>query len=158
MKKLVTGVALVTAALVWCTSAQAGWGIGIGWPGYYRPYPYRVYVAPPPLYVTPAYVARAPVYVQAAAIPAREVPAYLDVLTPADAEVFIGGQKTVQTGPRRLFYSPPLTPDRAFAYEIQAKWLENGREVTLSRTVRVHAGERVMVDLTRSMPKDRPRQ
>jgi hypothetical protein len=86
MKKLITGVVLVTAVLASCTSAQAGWhvGIGVGWPGYYRPYaypyyrpyvyPYGVYVAPAPVYVAPT-----PVYVQPVATAVQQTRAYLDV-------------------------------------------------------------------------------
>jgi hypothetical protein len=55
-------------------SARAGVviGVGIPWPGYYRPYyhPYRVYVAPPPVVVAPA-----PVYVAPAPAPVYVVPA-----------------------------------------------------------------------------------
>jgi uncharacterized protein (TIGR03000 family) len=92
---------------------------------------------------------------EAGATPGQEMPVYLDVITLPNAEILIEGQKTMQTGPRRLFYSPPLTPDRNFIYEIQVKTLENGREVTRTRKVDVHAGERVTVDLTRSLPTDR---
>jgi hypothetical protein len=56
-------------------SAQAWWrvGIGIGFP-VYRPYPYRVYVGPPPVYVAPAYVQPAPVYVQPAPVYVQPTP------------------------------------------------------------------------------------
>ncbi len=82
---------------------------------------------------------------------AREMPVYIDVRIPANAEILFEGQKTAQTGPRRLFISPPLAAGQNFTYEIQAKWMENGREVTQSRKVPVAAGQRVMVDLTRPM-------
>jgi hypothetical protein len=66
-----------------CGSALAGgWriGIGVGYPGYYRPYPYRVYVASP-VYVAPApgyyYVQPAPVYVQPPPVYAQPAPAYV---------------------------------------------------------------------------------
>jgi uncharacterized protein (TIGR03000 family) len=82
---------------------------------------------------------------------AREMPVWIDVRIPANAEILFEGQKTTQTGPRRLFVSPPLAPGQNFTYEILAKWMENGREVTQSRKVPVTAGQRVMVDLTRPM-------
>jgi uncharacterized protein (TIGR03000 family) len=84
----------------------------------------------------------------------REMPVYVEVRIPAGAEIVIEGQKTTQTGSRRLFVSPPVAPGQNYTYEMQAKWMENGREVTQSRKVPVRAGQRVMVDLTKPLPSD----
>src|SRR5437879_4856981 len=42
----------------------------------------------------------------------RTAPAYLDVRVPATAEVMVETEKTTQTGSRRSFVSPPITPGR----------------------------------------------
>ncbi len=77
----------------------------------------------------------------------QEMPVYVEVRTPASAEVMFDGAKTTQMGSDRFFVSPPLKPGQSFTYEIKAKWNVNGEEVAVSRTVPVHAGETVMVDL-----------
>ena len=65
---------------------------------------------------------------------------------PANAEVTVEKEKTTQTGPRRSFISPPITPGRTYVYELSAKWMENGQEVVRTRKVNVRAGQQVMVD------------
>jgi uncharacterized protein (TIGR03000 family) len=75
----------------------------------------------------------------------------LDVNVPANAEVFVEGQKTTQTGSRRMFVSPPLTPGRSYTYDIRARWMQNGREVDQTRHVRVQTGQRTRVDFMRGM-------
>jgi uncharacterized protein (TIGR03000 family) len=85
----------------------------------------------------------------------REMPVFIDVLIPPRAEITFEDEKTKQTGSRRLFISPPVKPGQNYTYHIKAKWMENGREVTRTRTVPVHAGERVTVDLTSTSADDR---
>jgi uncharacterized protein (TIGR03000 family) len=84
----------------------------------------------------------------------REMPVYVDVLTPAGAEILFDGEKTTQMGSRRLYVSPPIKPGQNYAYQIKAKWNDNGREVIRDRKVTVHAGETVMVDLNKTTPAD----
>ena len=59
----------LASAQAWCRV-----GIRIGVPYHYRPYPFRVYVGPPPVYVAPAYVQPAPVYVQPAPVYVQPAP------------------------------------------------------------------------------------
>ncbi len=147
--KRVLAAAALAAAAAWAPPALAGvrLGIGIGLPiGY--PYPY---------YGSPVYVQPAPVYVQAA--PAAPTPqplpppsdqadgrARLQILVPADAEVWLNGSPTTQRGEQRLFESPALAPGRDYQYEIRARWTERGRAVDRTRTVGVRADARVVVD------------
>ena len=84
-----------------------------------------------------------------------QMPVYIDVVIPPRAEITFENERTTQTGSRRLFISPPIRAGQNYTYHIKAKWTENGREVTRSRTVPVHAGERVMVDLTSTSTEDR---
>src|SRR5262249_49776944 len=76
----------------------------------------------------------------------------ISMSVPANAEIWFDGSKTVQTGTFRRFVSPPLVPGDDYAYDITAKWKENGREVTQSRRVRVHAGERVSINFPQVDP------
>lgn len=76
--------------------------------------------------------------------------AHLEVRVPADAEVWLEGMKTHQTGALRLFASPPLVTDQDYVYEIKAKWSEDARPIEQSRSVTVRAGQRLRVDFLSS--------
>jgi uncharacterized protein (TIGR03000 family) len=80
---------------------------------------------------------------------ASDPTAHIEVRVPADAEVWFGTGKTSQTGTRREFVSPPLEPGKGFTYEIRARWVENGKEVTQTRRLDVSAGAWKGVDFTR---------
>jgi uncharacterized protein (TIGR03000 family) len=73
-------------------------------------------------------------------------PATLRVLVPPDAELWIGDSPTDQRGAERLFVTPPLEGGRNLAYEVRARWAEQGRVVERTRTVPVYPGDRVTVD------------
>src|SRR5262249_32300789 len=66
---------------------------------------------------------------------------------PENAEIWIDGQKTTETGTFREFMTPALQPDQKFAYDIKARWIENGQEVVRDRKIDFYAGDRVMVNL-----------
>jgi uncharacterized protein (TIGR03000 family) len=70
-------------------------------------------------------------------------------LPQSDAEVWFQGSKTKQTGTKRAFRSPPLSPGREYVYEIRVRWSGKGKEATQTRSVPVQAGQRVTVDFTR---------
>jgi uncharacterized protein (TIGR03000 family) len=117
---------------VWLHRNDSGGGRGSG--GYYSGrQPVYYYSAPAYTYGAPAdgYQGNSAVLIS--------------VSVPADAEIWFDGSKTVQTGTLRRFVSPPIVPGHDYAYEVTAKWMENGREVTQSRRVLVHAGERVSI-------------
>jgi uncharacterized protein (TIGR03000 family) len=76
----------------------------------------------------------------------------ISVSVPADAEIWFDGSKTMQTGTIRRFVSPSIVPGYDYAYDVTAKWKENGREVTQSRRVVVHAGERVSIIFPQMAP------
>src|SRR5690242_10388827 len=73
--------------------------------------------------------------------------AYLRVRVPAGAELLVDGTRTKQTGPERLFESPPLPPGKRFIYNLKATWKEGGKEVVREQVVRVEAGKETPVDL-----------
>jgi uncharacterized protein (TIGR03000 family) len=71
--------------------------------------------------------------------------AEVDVRVPANAEVFFNGQQMTQTGSLREFVTPSLDPNRNYSYVVQAHWNQNGREVTRTQNVPIHAGDHVTV-------------
>jgi uncharacterized protein (TIGR03000 family) len=75
-----------------------------------------------------------------------EAPAQLTVSVPADAQVWVEGTKTNSSGPVRYFQSPPLDPNSHYRYEVRARWMENGHEVTQTQQVPVTAGASVRAD------------
>jgi uncharacterized protein (TIGR03000 family) len=110
--------------------SSAGWPYGYGQPSrefleyYYQPQDARPALEPAP--------------------PDPNV-AKLDVRVPADAEVWVEGHKTAQTGPDRVYLSPPLEPGREYLYDVRARWTEGEKPVDRTQTVRVRAGQRLPV-------------
>jgi uncharacterized protein (TIGR03000 family) len=58
---------------------------------------------------------------------------------PAGAAVWFESVRTRQTGAERYFFSPPLTPGATYAYEVEARWNEDGKPVERQRQIVVHA-------------------
>lgn len=98
----------------------------------------------------------------AATAPPDDNAVYIRVQVPADAEVWIEGQKMAQQGPVRFFESPPVTPGVAYVYHIRAHWKELGQDVDEIREATVYAGSKVGIDFTRRtrekapLPKPKP--
>lgn len=65
---------------------------------------------------------------------------------PPDAQVWFDDQKTAQTGLTRSYITPPLNPNRDFAYQVRVQWMQNGHPVDRVRKVDVHAGDRLFVN------------
>jgi uncharacterized protein (TIGR03000 family) len=72
--------------------------------------------------------------------------AFITVKVPPDAEVRFDGYKTTTTGPVRRFETPLLKPRQPYTYTVEARWKENGREVTQKQDVPVAAGANVRLD------------
>jgi uncharacterized protein (TIGR03000 family) len=66
---------------------------------------------------------------------------------PEDAQIWFEGEPTVQKGDLRPFTSPPLTPGKDYTYTLRVRWAEDGRQVSQTGLVPVHAGEVHCVDL-----------
>jgi uncharacterized protein (TIGR03000 family) len=124
-----------------------------GWPNgytdwYYRPWywdddaPFRRQYA----VVQPVIIATVP---PLAPVPRNEAPAtavQINVRVPADAEVWVEGTKTTQTGTRRTFVSPPLDPDETFTYTVRARWHDADGEVDRTRKAQVSAGDEITLN------------
>ena len=65
---------------------------------------------------------------------------------PSDARIWFDGAKTSLTGRTREFTSPPLSPGREYIYRVRVEWMKDGRKVDESRSVTVHAGDRINLD------------
>jgi uncharacterized protein (TIGR03000 family) len=64
----------------------------------------------------------------------------------SNAQVFFDDSPTRQTGMERLFTSPPLDPSKSYTYTIRATWMDNGKEVTRTKDVKVQSGRTSIVD------------
>lgn len=83
--------------------------------------------------------------------------AHVRVQVPTAAEVWFDGQATKQQGAERVFVSPSLKSDTAYLYEIQARWMDNGKPVTSTKSVRVQAGKWATVDFNNAAADAAPR-
>jgi uncharacterized protein (TIGR03000 family) len=77
----------------------------------------------------------------------------ISILVPENADIWFDGVKTRQKGTFRDFASPPL-PEGKYIYEIKARWMENGREVTRIRKFEVIPGDRIKTNMTRPSDGD----
>jgi uncharacterized protein (TIGR03000 family) len=64
----------------------------------------------------------------------------------ANAQVFFDDSATRQNGLERFFYSPPLDPAKTYTYTIRATWMDNGKEVSRTKDVKVQSGRTAIVD------------
>jgi uncharacterized protein (TIGR03000 family) len=129
---------------------------GYPYPGYY---PYRYYSSSyyPSIsdnYLNRPYPASSYTY-QAADEPTSTAQVVMvRVRVPADAELWLNGTRTTATGPIRDFVSPRLEPGN-YAYEIRARWMDNGRPAEQTRKITVRPGERREVDFAVNTPRDK---
>jgi uncharacterized protein (TIGR03000 family) len=70
----------------------------------------------------------------------RERPILVNLRVPSDAKIWFDESPTNQTGMMRTFESPPV------AAGIRIQWKQNGKNMTQTRRVNVHAGD--MINLT----------
>jgi uncharacterized protein (TIGR03000 family) len=80
----------------------------------------------------------------------------IGIRVPENAQIWIDGQKTSQTGAFREFVTPSLEPGQKFAYHIKAVWTEKGQEVVRNRQISFYGGDRLMVNMLAPDKKDRP--
>lgn len=79
--------------------------------------------------------------------------AMINVLVPANAEVWLSGEKQHQGGTTRRFMTKPLDPDKDYTAEVHAKWKEDGLQVDHTRRVTLHPGDRITVDFNKKARK-----
>jgi uncharacterized protein (TIGR03000 family) len=77
--------------------------------------------------------------------PTGDNKAHLVIQVPdPNAEVKVDGQKTDSNGTVRKFLSPDLSPG-TYTYDVQARWMDKGKEVKQSHSVKVEPGAESMV-------------
>jgi len=110
--------------------------------GYYDPsadvVPDSGYSSPAPAAATQA------LYSSSSAAVQPDTPAHMTVKVPADAKVTLNGTPTTSTGTLRQFISPPLAAGK-YTYDVEARWNDNGKEVTQTRHIAVAPGAHVEV-------------
>jgi len=74
--------------------------------------------------------------------------ARIHVLVPADAQVWVGGDLTTQTGSDRTFSSPAIQPGKAYTYEVKARWMKEGEPVEQTKQIQVKANETTTVNFS----------
>jgi uncharacterized protein (TIGR03000 family) len=73
--------------------------------------------------------------------------ALINLWVPANAEVWLSGEKTASTGSERSFVTPSLEAGRRFAYDIRVRWIEKGKPVEKVKKVSVHPGDRLTLSI-----------
>ena len=116
-----------------------GFGLGYGYP-YYG---YPAYVDP--VYVDPGYgsvVATYPSTAMPSANP-QSSRMTLNIKTPANAVIWINGEKTSQTGENREFVTAGLLPGRTYTFDIRAEWQSpEGKQMDVEKRIHVQSGDR----------------
>jgi uncharacterized protein (TIGR03000 family) len=78
-------------------------------------------------------------------VPARLGRPLVLVVVPDDAEVWLDGSATKQTGRVRVFLADRPTGAQA-SHEVRVRWFASGREITSRQTISVRPGDRVVVN------------
>ncbi len=71
----------------------------------------------------------------------------INLRVPADAKIWFDGRETIQTGTARSFESPRLAVGPEYTYEVRIQSKRDGKEVTQTRQVIVHAGDEINLTL-----------
>jgi uncharacterized protein (TIGR03000 family) len=72
--------------------------------------------------------------------PPARLPATIELIVPADAQVWFNGQATTQTGTVRRFVTPELNADSDYTYELKVRWNKDGQPTEKTRQISVVAG------------------
>jgi uncharacterized protein (TIGR03000 family) len=122
-----------------------------GWPNGYTDWYYRPWYWDDDAPFRRRYAVLQPVIIAApSTVPAASEPTgtavRINVRVPADAEVWVEGTKTTQTGARRTFVSPPLDPDETYTYSVRARWRGADGEVDRTRKAQVNGGDEITLN------------
>jgi uncharacterized protein (TIGR03000 family) len=77
---------------------------------------------------------------------AAERSARVNLQVPSGARIWFDTYQTKQTGTARSFETPPMDAGQELAYQIRVQWEQDGKDVTQTRQVTVHAGD--VINLT----------
>jgi uncharacterized protein (TIGR03000 family) len=77
----------------------------------------------------------------------RKRPVRVNLRVPSDAKIWFDGSRTNQTGMTRTFESPPVPIGPEYAYQVRIQWKRDGKDITQTRQINVHAGDVINVTL-----------
>jgi uncharacterized protein (TIGR03000 family) len=69
----------------------------------------------------------------------------VNVRLPADAVLWLNGQRMRGTGAERDFISPELTEGETYAYQVKARWLQDGRPKEETIEAKVHTNKTMTI-------------
>jgi uncharacterized protein (TIGR03000 family) len=81
------------------------------------------------------------------ATPAANNKARLHVTLPADAELWLNGKRTHRNGVERDFITPQLKQGQTYAYQVKARWTQDGKPLEETVEVKVRANKTTNVTL-----------
>lgn len=84
--------------------------------------------------------------------PTPDPQAHFLIRVPPDAELWLDGVKTGQTGPTRVFLTPALEPGEPYVYTVCARWSDGGRVIEQSKDLVLHAGDWVSITFPTPAP------
>jgi|SRR5579884_575580 len=76
--------------------------------------------------------------------------AHIWLRVPENAEIWVNGVKTKQTGESRHFFSPPLSPGKTYSYQMRLRWMKDGKPVEETQRILVQPGLTIRRDFTQS--------
>jgi uncharacterized protein (TIGR03000 family) len=76
--------------------------------------------------------------------------AHLWLRVPKNAEIWVNGVKTKQTGELRHFFSPPLTSGKKYGYQMRLRWMKDGKAVEETQRILVQPGQTIRRDFTQA--------
>jgi uncharacterized protein (TIGR03000 family) len=88
-------------------------------------------------------------------VPGEDDKARLHVALPTDAELWLNGERMQRTGAERDFITPQLQKGQTYAYQLKARWTQDGRPVEETIDVKVCANKTTNVRLGTSSPAKR---
>jgi len=95
--------------------------------------------------ITPAPVVTPVVKPAVVAPAATQAYAYVVVQLPEDAVLYLGGNRTQESGAVRKFKIPVSDSNAQYAYDIKAELIRDGRTYVAATTEQLKAGETVSV-------------
>jgi uncharacterized protein (TIGR03000 family) len=91
-------------------------------------------------------------------LPSQALPATVELIVPADAQVWFNGAPTTLTGTVRRFVTPPLSADTDYSYEIKVKGTRDGKAFETTKNISVVAGGLRQLNLLRESVRSMPEQ
>jgi uncharacterized protein (TIGR03000 family) len=76
-------------------------------------------------------------------------PASVTVIVPEGGQVWFDNTLTPKTGANWVYNSPKLEPGKTYTLNIKARWAEGGQDKAYDIPLRVVAGDKMTMDLSK---------